>query len=263
MDVTDVLRDRMQAPSGFQNMVTLSVAAHVVLGVAIVLAPKGWMSHRADTTPSQVMTISLSGAGEGPVSGGMTAIGGKAIQAVKPPEEPKRREPDRAPAAKTPEMTLPLPNAKPAKAAARTPVTQAPDDAKGRVPTRGKEQQAGSANSLTGNRGMGFGLSTGGGPGTGSSLDVADFCCPEYIGLMVQRIRSVWQQNQAARGECIVRFTIQRDGRLTDTAVERSSGNEVLDLAALRAVYAVRSLTPLPAQFPNPTLTVHLNFQYQ
>jgi hypothetical protein len=31
MDVTDILRDRMQEPPGFQRMVTLSIAAHVVL----------------------------------------------------------------------------------------------------------------------------------------------------------------------------------------------------------------------------------------
>ena len=37
---------------------------------------------------------------------------------------------------------------------------------------------------------------------------------------------------------------------------------QVLDLAAWRAVIATGSLTPLPMQFPNPTLTVHLSFQY-
>jgi len=262
MDVTDVLRDRMQAPGGFQNMVTLSVAAHVVLGVAIVLAPKGWMSHRVDSAPAALMTVSFTGS-EGPVTGGMTQIGGKAIQAVRSPEEPTRREPDRAPAAKTPDMTLPLPNAKPTKAAARTPVKQAPDDAKGRVPTKGKEQQAGSTEAQTGTRGMGFGYSNPGGQGVGFALDVSDFCCPEYIALMQQRIRSAWERNQGVRGESIVKVTIQRDGRLTDYTVERSSGNEVLDLAALRAVITTRTLTPLPVQFPNPTLTVHLSFQYQ
>ncbi len=37
-----------------------------------------------------------------------------------------------------------------------------------------------------------------------------------------------------------------------------------LDLRAQRAVWSRHdSLPPLPAHFPNPTLTVHLNFQYQ
>ena len=64
-------------------------------------------------------------------------------------------------------------------------------------------------------------------------------------------------------GTVVVKFTIQRDGRLTDTIVERSSGTLSLDQNAQRAVMVTRQLTPLPAAFPNPTLTVHLNFQYQ
>ena len=120
----------------------------------------------------------------------------------------------------------------------------------------------GAAIAETGVRGQGFGLSTGGGPGSGSSLDVADFCCPEYIVTMLERIRSVWVQNQGTRGQAIVKFTIQRDGRITGYEVEKASGSPVLDLAALRAVAQTRTLPPLPNQFPNPTLTVHLNFEY-
>ena len=64
-------------------------------------------------------------------------------------------------------------------------------------------------------------------------------------------------------GVVVVKFTIQRDGRLTDTIVERSSGTLSLDQNAQRAVMVTRQLVALPAAFPNPTLTVHLNFQYQ
>jgi len=48
--------------------------------------------------------------------GGMTALGGRPVQAVTPPEDAAKREAVRAPAAKTPEMTVPLPNAKTVKA---------------------------------------------------------------------------------------------------------------------------------------------------
>jgi TonB family protein len=115
----------------------------------------------------------------------------------------------------------------------------------------------------TGVRGQGFGLSTGGGPGSGSSLDVADFCCPDYLVLMIERIRSAWTQDQGAAGQVLVKFTVQRDGRLADPAVERSSDSSTLDLAALRAVAMTKTLPPLPGAFPNPMLTVHLNFQYK
>ena len=112
-------------------------------------------------------------------------------------------------------------------------------------------------------RGQGFGLSTGGGPGAAATLDVADFCCPDYIVTMLERIRRNWLQNQNSSGLCVVKFVIQRDGNITEHEVERSSGSPVLDLASLRAVVQTRALPPLPAQFPNSTLPVHLHFQYR
>ena len=83
---------------------------------------------------------------------------------------------------------------------------------------------------------MGFGLSTGGGAGSGSYLDVADFCCPEYIATMADRIRRNWTPGAGSSGEVIIKFTIQRDGRITDTTTEQSNGNAILDLTAQRAV---------------------------
>ena len=80
---------------------------------------------------------------------------------------------------------------------------------------------------------------------------------------MAQRIRANWSQRVGATGDVIVKFTIQRDGQITEIAVEQSSGNAILDLNAQRALHVTRQLPSLPAQFPNPTLTVHLDFKYQ
>ena len=261
-EVSDVLRDRMQTPDGLSSMLTVSVAAHLGLAAALVFASGGLLK-RADPSRT-VMTISLGGGGDLPQSGGLTPIGGAPVQTQTPPEEPVKREPVRPPAAKTPEMTMPLPNMKPVKAAPASPVKQAPDEARGRTPTRGAQTTAGSTVVDTGVRGQGFGLSTGGGAGSGSSLDiVGDFCCPEYIATMIVRIRSVWNQNQGAAGQTLVRFTIQRDGSIINASIKRESGTSTLDLAALRAVLQTKTLPPLPDAFSNPTLTVNLNFQYQ
>jgi protein TonB len=209
------------------------------------------------------MTISIGGGGDGPDVGGMTMMGGRPVQTQAPPEDLVKPEPVRPPAAKTPEMTMPLPDAKPVKAARAPAVKQAPDEARGRTPTRGAQTSEGSTIADTGIRGQGFGLSTGGGPGSGSSLDVADFCCPDYIAIMVTRIRSAWDQRQGAVGNAYVKFTIQRDGTLTNVELERSSGVTPLDLAAMRAVMTTRTLPALPDAFPNPTLTVKLQFEYK
>jgi protein TonB len=209
------------------------------------------------------MTISLAGGNDGPANGGMTSIGGRAVQEVKPPDEPKRPEPVRPPAARVPEMTVPIPNKAPTKAAPPPKMAQAPDQARGRTPTRGTETRAGSAIAETGARGEGFGLSSSGGLGSGSRLDVADFCCPDYIITLVERVRSVWSPAAEANAIAIVKFTINRDGTITDAEVERSTGYVAMDIAALRAVRGAPRLPPLPAAYPNPSLGVHLNFEYK
>jgi hypothetical protein len=106
MDVTDVLRDRMNEPAGLQRMVSLSIAAHVALFAALFFAPAGWLGHSSE--PETVMTITLGG-GTGPSNGGMTAMAARPIQAVTPPPEVKRPEPVRRPVQKTPEMTVQAP----------------------------------------------------------------------------------------------------------------------------------------------------------
>ena len=78
---------------------------HVALAAALSFAPGGWSARRHRTAPT-LMTISLSGSA-GPENGGMTALGGRPVQAVTPPEEAPKREAARPPAAKTPEMTVP------------------------------------------------------------------------------------------------------------------------------------------------------------
>jgi len=260
MDVTDVLRDRRGEPDGLQKMLVASVAAHVAIAALVMVAPH-WGGATSEP-PRTIMTISIAGGGDGPVSGGMTAIGGRPIQEQTPPAEPPKREAVRPPAVKAPEMTIPVPGAK--KPIAKTEVKQAPAEARGRTPTRGAQVTPGNSIAETGVRGQGFGLSTGGGPGTGSSLEITgDFCCPGYIATMVDRIRGAWNQNQGSRGVAFIKFTIQRDGRLTDYIVEKPSGSTPLDLAALRAVAVTKSLPPLPNEYSNPTLVVHLSFEYK
>ena len=259
MDVTDILRDRMREPAGLQRMTAISVGMHAALVATVIFMPGGLLSHAVDA-PRTVMTISLGGSGEGARSSGMTSIGGRPVQTAEPAE---KREAVRPPAAKAPEMTIPKPNARPTKATPPPTVAQAPDEARGKTLARGKEVVPGSAVADTGVRGQGFGLSTGGGAGSGSYLDVGNFCCPEYLTTMIERIRANWIRQSGIPGAVVVKFTINRDGSITDIVSEKSSGTATLDLSAQRAVVMTKTLPPLPSQFTNPTLTVHLNFQFQ
>ena len=80
---------------------------------------------------------------------------------------------------------------------------------------------------------------------------------------MVDLVRRNWDSKQQSVGLTTVKYTIQRDGTLTAVQVEKSSGYATLDLLANRAVLLTRKLPPLPAAFSEPSLTVHLVFEYQ
>jgi TonB family protein len=74
-------------------------------------------------------------------------------------------------------------------------------------------------------------------------------------------IEARWYQPVAPIGtRALVRFTINRDGRLSRIELESSSGNSSFDRAALRALHATNPLPPLPPAYSKPSLTVHLTF---
>src|SRR6266545_946895 len=108
MDVSEVLRDRLHEPAGLRRMVAVSVSAHVVVAVLVIVAPSSLLG-KSPKRPATVMTISLGGGG-GPDSGGATALGSRPVQVEAPPEA--KREALRPPAAKIPEMTIPKAAAK-------------------------------------------------------------------------------------------------------------------------------------------------------
>jgi TonB family protein len=250
--VTDIIISRAQITERMDAMIPWSIAAHIALFAFMIFMPASWRG-AVDEGPRTVMTISLGGAA-GPRNGGLTTMGGRTVQA--PPPEPVKKV-ETPPAAKTPEMALPTKNARRVK-----PQTQeAPKEATARTPSTGQPQE-GSTRVDTGAKGQGFGLTSGGGAGTSVQLDVANFCCPEYLSQMVTLIQRNWQSNQGIAGSVIMKFTITRAGTIENVQVERSSGFLAHELTAQRALLLTR-LPELPIQFPNPTLTIHMTFEYQ
>lgn len=255
--VSDILQSRKREPDGFRKTALFSFAAHAAVFGIIAMIPA--VTPTA-ARPRVVMTINMGGA-PGPDAGGMQMIGGRAIQAAKPSSDPQLAKTNVPPVASTPpKMTLPDPKQKP-----RTPPkpTVASKDPRGTAAGRGFETQQGTAKVDTGAKGQGFGLSTGGADGDGGvRLGVSNFCCPEYIVDMKNRIIKNWNQNQKMAGVVTMRYVIQRNGQITDVEIGTSSGNPVLDLAAQRALVTTRMLAPLPSAFSGPRLPVELEFEY-
>jgi TonB family protein len=266
--VTDVLRQRNRTTDGLNRMVAVSVVLHAILIAGLLAMPSGVAQPARN---ENVMQISLGGA-PGPRAGGMTPMAGRAVAAppAEAPDAPPRRVAPAPPPARAPEMTMPTEKTAPRKPTppakeiprSPTPPREAPTQARGPAAPAGTKPQAGNAVAQTGATGIGFGLTTGGG-GVGGQLDVGDFCCPEYLTTMLQLIQRNWNANQQVAGTTVVKFTVQRDGRLTDVAVTKPSGYFALDQTAQRALLMTRQLPPLPAQFTESQLTVHLIFQYE
>lgn len=98
------------------------------------------------------------------------------------------------------------------------------------------------------------------------AVDGKEFPYAYYINLLYNRLQENWQppyqmdqRSQPLR--VLVAFRILRDGKITDLGVESSSGRFIFDRAALRAVLGLSPLPPLPQQFGNHYLSVHIEFE--
>jgi len=241
--VTDIIVSRSRSHDGLNKTVVWSLGLHAAMIVGLTFSP----AVRNDP-PRAIMSISLSGS-EGPKTEGMTQAGAQPARQPVPPLEEKR--PVVAPPKERPEMTIPDPKAK----------TRL-EKAKPAAPTE-SQPAANTAPAPTRVRGQGFGMSTSGGRGLGGvQVDAVDFCCKEYLELMVEAIRAKWNNQQSVVGSNVMKFTIRRDGTIEQVQLERPSGFGVLDSESQHALQATAKLQPLPNVYPNPSLTVHLRFDY-
>jgi TonB family protein len=261
--VSDVLLDRAREADGINRMVLVSLLAHTVVIAALVVMPASWRSPStsADVTP---MMITLSNAGTGPDAGGRNPISGRPVQEEAPVES--KPAPIAPPAPKAPEMVAPEPAAKPTPKVPPKPVEKPVDKSSARKPTTGPEVKAGAARNDTGGAPIPFGGLTrpsGGGVASGSAFtDYANFCCPAYLNQMAELIKRNWNQNQGATGQVQMKFTIRRDGTVGDVTIEKPSNISMLDFESQRAILKTATLPPLPREFTENTLTVHLIFEY-
>src|SRR3954464_11386451 len=105
--VTEVLLDRSHQADRLNQMMAVSLAAHVVALALVALAPRFWPDEiRQD---EHVMTISLAGA-VGPIQG-INPAPAKAVQQAVP--DPAKARNDAPPALTKPEMVEPVAVKKP------------------------------------------------------------------------------------------------------------------------------------------------------
>jgi len=106
------------------------------------------------------------------------------------------------------------------------------------------------------------------GPGSkfGSvAIDNANFNYPYYFIQAFDKVQQNWSNPVAANQplSCIIHFQIIRSGTVLDPSIEQSSGVPAYDRACLRAVQASSPLPPLPVDFRDDIIGIHLEFPYQ
>jgi len=94
-------------------------------------------------------------------------------------------------------------------------------------------------------------------------LDAAGFDSPYYLNIVFSKIHRGWDNPFEGLDtvRCTIYFVIDRRGKISDSAIENSSGMPAYDQAALRAVLRSKP-PPLPNQFGSDELGIHLEFRY-
>ena len=93
--------------------------------------------------------------------------------------------------------------------------------------------------------------------------DSANFPYPWYIAQVREALWNAWTGKMPSGGDlrCTVKFTIPRQGAAGSVSVEKSSGNRLFDYAAETSAHSAAPFPPLPDDFFEDNLTVHVEFK--
>ena len=108
-----------------------------------------------------------------------------------------------------------------------------------------------------------IGAASGSASGTGPlTLNVTDFPYAYYIRQISEKIRAQWNGRAIPGQQPAVVFEIRRDGKLSQVAIDKSSGNAYYDQVALRVINDASPFPPLPDDFKKPVLRIGLQFVF-
>ena len=99
---------------------------------------------------------------------------------------------------------------------------------------------------------------------TTSIPDASQLSLGAYYNHVHERMYAVWQQPAQLKSlpglSAEVRLTVAPDGRISDRAKIRGSGNELMDDSVMKAVNSVKALRALPAGHKKP-VDIHVVFE--
>jgi TonB family protein len=270
-----------QEYTAFKKAAILSIFVHVLLFLFILLSPylpkpsKKGMVH-------YVNLVGLPGGGGGGGRDGFPAGGGA------PPAKTEQIADTEVPVSESlQDLTTPQKAQQPETSTFRYPVDKPKEESKPkpekkavvqkREPSKttssnktsdGKGSGSGSSSrSLSFGFGTGSGSGSGFGFGSGSGSGITNFPYAYYVQSMKDRIAGNWLQSRVSTLTeknlyTDVSFRIQKDGGMTHLEVNHRCGIRALDMNALRAVQDSSPFPPLPREYGDEYLVVHLRFEH-
>ncbi len=250
MTVSDVLEERLHrrdAPGALTAILSISAHAAFVVALILVSRPRPRTLPLFEALPVRVVSPGSLGRRTAPRPAPAAEKARPAIEKLQKDDTPKPSE-----------KALPLPKAakekpRPAPKPERSATAPAPSEEGVELPSAGGNGAAGSGSGSDAT-GLSFGASLAG-------FD-ADFPYAYYAEQLQSLIGANWFKPNVPDGTaCVISFSIQRSGQVTDVKVEESSGLPYYDRAATRAIYSANPLPPLPREFQREVLGVHIKFQ--
>ena len=128
----------------------------------------------------------------------------------------------------------------------------------GRVAEKNKKEgKITEKDKLASEYGLGNGISA-------ATVDGGPFGSSYYLALVFGKIRDLWENPVEASStlRVTIYFKILKDGQILDAQVEKSSGIDIFDQSALRAILSNATFPPLPSEYTGEYLGIHLEFEY-
>ncbi len=100
-------------------------------------------------------------------------------------------------------------------------------------------------------------------PGGAMTAEFPNFPYPWYITQVRASLWNQWSARMPSGGRlaAVIGFQIGKGGAVSAIKAERSSGNKLFDFAAMSAVEASAPFPPLPREYKQKTLSVHVEFK--
>jgi TonB family protein len=252
----------------FKRAVYFSLSAHLAFFLFIILSPHLPRPSRTGLIHYIPLNMVVAGGGGGGGGGTGRPAAGKPAPPTKKETlrdltTPQKVQPESKPAMRYPvEKPAKEPKTKVEKKAAITKPEPSPQD---------KAGLSGTAGGTEGGTGMGTGLRIGGGEGPGGpgygAGGLANFPYTYYLNIITDRVSSNWFSSLVDPGvsgsfQTVIYFRIEKSGQVSDIKIEQSSGVTPLDLSAVRAIKASAPFPPLPREYEDAYLGIHLIFEH-